>query len=103
MEKDRMKEAYESTFKIVTKLINGWDPANLFPSAPHDEYELEVSRIIASLRRVNNYLDLAKEIQVVFNKAFDWELTIDNCTSIAKEIWENTSYLRKFLIGRNET
>ena len=46
-----MKEKYNETFNIVEKIINDWDPVGLLPSAPEDEYELEIARIFSLLSK----------------------------------------------------
>jgi hypothetical protein len=32
--------------KKVTKIINKWDPMNLFPMAPDNEYKYEIKKIV---------------------------------------------------------
>jgi hypothetical protein len=42
-----LKDKYNETFKVVKKIVNEWNPVGLLPSAPEDEYELEIARIVA--------------------------------------------------------
>ncbi|NDI37224.1 DUF1871 family protein [Chengkuizengella sediminis] len=71
----------------LTKVINDWDPANLFPGAPDDEYEREILSIMEILDSVNTPTNLAKELQHIFNKAFSWNSSEVHFTIIANKIW----------------
>lgn len=57
---------------LVKKIIEEWDPIDVFPYAPEDEYEEEVKQIEEYI--LNASLDkhnLAKEIYTMFRKI--WE------------------------------
>jgi hypothetical protein len=84
-----LKEKYNELFKLVKKIVNDLDPIGLLPSAPDDEYEMEIGRIVALLSRVDSVDALAEGIGVIFTKAFDWSFTKEECLSIAQKIWED--------------
>lgn len=72
---------------IVKVIINKWDPLNLFPGAPDDEYDVEINKIIISMSTTESAKELAKEIQVIFQEAFNQEFDNTKCLIIASEIW----------------
>lgn len=76
------------SFSIVKRIINDWDPLYLLSSgAPYDAYESEVAQIFAAINKVNNYKDFSMEIQKIFEKAFNLQLSQEQCVPIANEIW----------------
>jgi hypothetical protein len=81
-----LKQRYNEKVRIVTEVINKWDPANLFPDAPDDEYESEISKIVSYLKEANSETMLAEGIKTIFNNSFDWKLTNEKCLPTAKEI-----------------
>ncbi|EAF2468223.1 DUF1871 family protein, partial [Listeria monocytogenes] len=55
-------------YEKVEKIINDWDPIELFPLAPKDEYSQEINKII-SIVQENPNIDmnvLAKGIRKIF-------------------------------------
>ncbi|MDP5276093.1 DUF1871 family protein [Chengkuizengella axinellae] len=77
----------DKKLNILTEIINEWDPANLFPDAPENEYGSEISSIIEILYNVNTPTELAREIQSIFNKAFSWDFNEDHFIIISNKIW----------------
>lgn len=59
--------------KKVEKVINEWDPLELFPFAPADEYKREIQKIILVIEKDKNILpdSLAARIKDIFINAFD--------------------------------
>lgn len=78
-------------FDRVSKIINKWDPVNLFPMAPEDEYSWEVNEIIKVLEGkvgigVN---ELGDEINRIFIHSFSEAIftrTINQCREVAGKI-----------------
>lgn len=54
----------------VKKVIDDWDPIDLLPYAPNDEYSSEIAEIENMLRLCNNAVELSSGIYKVFLKAF---------------------------------
>ena len=80
-----------SSYKIVKKIINEWDPAGLFPMAPIDEYELEICRIVDYIdsTKIVQVDDLSERIESVFTKTFgddSFGKNIEDCKTVAKKI-----------------
>ncbi|EAF2146933.1 DUF1871 family protein, partial [Listeria monocytogenes] len=59
-------------YEKVEKIINDWDPIELFPLAPKDEYSQEINKII-SIVQENPNIDmnvLGKGIRKIFVDSF---------------------------------
>ncbi|MCA1063733.1 DUF1871 family protein [Rossellomorea sp. AcN35-11] len=89
-----MKEKYNETFNIVKKIINDWDPVGLLPSAPEDEYEIEIARIVSLLYKADSVITLADGIGQIFTKAFDWSFTEEEYLPVAQKIWAETKKIK---------
>jgi hypothetical protein len=86
-----LREQYFNLFNMVKKIINECDPIGLLPSAPDDEYEMEIGKIVPLLNKIGSENALTEEISKIFNKAFGWDFTNEKCLSIAKKIWEESN------------
>ncbi|EAG1030776.1 DUF1871 family protein [Listeria monocytogenes] len=67
-------------YEKVEKIINDWDPIELFPLAPKDEYSQEINKII-SIVQENPNIDmnvLAKGIRKNFIDSFGENLIFKN-------------------------
>ncbi|EEO6799198.1 DUF1871 family protein [Listeria monocytogenes] len=67
-------------YEKVEKIINDWDPIELFPLAPKDEYSQEINKII-SIVQENHNIDmnvLAKGIIKIFIDLFGENLIFKN-------------------------
>jgi hypothetical protein len=88
--KNESLKTYKEIMGIVTRIINDWDPAHLLHHAPDDEYEFEIAEIVVFLNKAESVDNLTEGIALVFNKAFDWNLTKEECLAVAKNIWKET-------------
>jgi hypothetical protein len=78
--------------KVVEEIINNWDPIDLFPYSPKDEYKNEIALIIATLKETKDITDVALKIQKIFIKSFGddvFKSDINECVSIAESIVKN--------------
>lgn len=77
-------------FKIIKKIIDDWDPIDLWRShCPADEYDDETREIAALIKNVKDENIIAEIIYKVFIVAFNEELfhyKLDDCKEIAKLI-----------------
>ncbi|EAD6956814.1 DUF1871 family protein [Listeria monocytogenes] len=67
-------------YEKVEKIINDWDPIELFPLAPKDEYSQEINKII-SIVQENPNIDmnvLGKGIRKIFIDSFGEKLIFKN-------------------------
>jgi len=78
-------------FEKVTEIINEWDPLELLPFAPKDEYSFEVNELLSFLESKNSHSTnfLGKKIYEVFLEALGenvFTCTIEDCNKIATKI-----------------
>jgi len=76
---------------MIANVINEWDPIDLFPYAPSDEYEEEIKllRDFLSVRNEVSEIELTDEIQRIFIKRFGEDVfTKDKseCATVARRI-----------------
>ena len=75
----------------IMEIINEWDPAELFPMAPKDEYIIEIKMIyeyLCEAPKVQNR-QLAEEIHEIFIRRFGNDVyasDINQCISVAEQI-----------------
>lgn len=77
-------------FKI-TSIINEWDPIDLFPMAPINEYDSEVEKILFFLKSKKNITisQLQLEINKIFISSFGnniYKSSLEECKTIATKI-----------------
>ncbi|MBM5598289.1 DUF1871 family protein [Listeria seeligeri] len=73
----------------VEKIINEWDPIDLFPLAPKDEYNQEIKKIVNVLKDKSllNEENLANTLKLIFVESFGEDLFFrDNELDIAKKL-----------------
>lgn len=75
----------------IEKIINSWDPIDLFPLAPKDEYSQEIKKII-SIVETNPNIEthaLAETLKNIFIESFGEEMMFkDNELEIAEKVLE---------------
>lgn len=77
--------------EYITEIINEWDPIDLFPLAPKDEYTNEIKRIYEYVYYNQNIQirALAEAINGIFVKAFGTDVYDENikqCMQVAEKI-----------------
>lgn len=76
-------------YKDLGKIINKWDPVDLFPMAPEDEYKQEISDLV-DICEENveiSEIELSKVIKMIFENRFGKEVIFKkNELEIAKKI-----------------
>jgi len=78
----------------ITKIINEWDPIDLFPMAPEDEYirEIEIIDKIINDNTEISVENLATEIHQLFAKRFGNDVYLHEqivCLKVATKILES--------------
>lgn len=73
---------------LVKRIINDWDPIDLFPGAPDDEYWTEIDEIEHIFRIIDDPIKLAERIYAVFIRAFGdvFKKSKSECEQIAQMI-----------------
>lgn len=73
----------------VAKIINNWDPIDLFPCSPKDEYEVEIDLISKLLGESTDLEYLANSISAIFTRRFGDDVFTrgyNECLDIAHKI-----------------
>lgn len=73
----------------VKEIIDGWDPIDLLPYAPGDEYHSEIEEVEELLRVTRDCEVIADGIFTIFLNAFGenvFRKTRQDCIEIAKRI-----------------
>lgn len=75
-------------FNIVKTAIDEFNPFELLPEAPNDEFDGE-SREIAGRIKINGSVgEVAEIISIVFSKAFDEKFELKDCMATAEKIYK---------------
>ena len=84
-----LKHSYKETVKIVTTIVNEWNPDDLISAgAPDNEFSHEVTQIVAKIDEINTPIALAEVLSGVFSKEFESELfTIEECMPVASRLF----------------
>lgn len=62
----------ELAYQIVNTVISEWDPYGLLVNgAPEDEFEWEVSLLVAQISNIHTEKDAIKAISKIFTQAFE--------------------------------
>lgn len=73
----------------VEKIINEWDPIDLFPMAPEDEYSQEIKQVVNVLKKKERLSaeNLANTLKLIFVESFDDDMFFrDNELDIANKL-----------------
>ncbi len=79
------KASFEDKVKSINLVIDKYDPMQLLPMCPADEYSLEANEIAKRLENANT-VDIKEQIKDVFYKMFSVELSDGLCKKMAKDI-----------------
>jgi len=85
----RDRGEYERAVHVVGQVIRDWDPYGLLESgAPADEFDTEISLLVARIPRMTSEALAAQAISEVFSAQFEPELfTPDTCAGPARELF----------------
>lgn len=73
----------------VAKIINEWDPIDLFPYSPKDEYQVEIDLVSKSIDGSTDIEYLTNSISAIFTKRFGDDVFTrgyNECMDIARKI-----------------
>jgi hypothetical protein len=85
-----MKHLCQEAIAVATAVINEWDPYDLIAGgAPKDEFEGEVSRLVAKARDAHTPEALARLVSEVFSSSFELErFSVETCLPVASRLFE---------------
>jgi len=88
----------KTKFMIIKQVIDSWNPYELLPYAPNDEFDSEIRMITDGIRDTDNVMDIAKIVSDVFTSQFGEEcFCVVNCFDVAKTIHKKLS--EQFILG----
>ena len=95
--KSKLKNKYNTIFKIVRQKLNKLDPMGFDPgeTCPIDEYNQEVEMILPALRSAKNEHELAQTMASIFKSQFGQEFSAEMFDVCAKNILGKTKNLLK--------
>jgi len=82
---------YETSFEAIASVIRAWDPyALLAQDCPADEFDSEISKLVAYVPGIANPTDAARAISQVFSAAFEPHLfTPAQCAEPGEALFAN--------------
>ena len=77
-------------FRAIKPVIDEWDPYDLMPVCPEDEYDIETKAIADALDGKDvSAFEIAAVVSRVFGESFAKEdFPIYGCISVANKIWD---------------
>lgn len=77
-------------FEVVKRCIDFWNPYNLFPDCPEDEFDPESMKISEQISFESEIEEIAEVVSKVFSQAFSAsDFGIDRCVTVAEHIYFN--------------
>jgi hypothetical protein len=78
-----MRKELQTNLQYVD-VLNEWDPFQLTDGG----YETEIADTIQAIHELDNYDDLARKIQSIYEFSFEKVIPIEKCLNVAKELLE---------------
>jgi hypothetical protein len=79
---------YTRQIKVVQRTINEWNPLELVPDAPEDEFDGEAIMVYSAFIKAKSVSELAEKIRAIFTTRLGHEFSNEECFKVAKQIWE---------------
>lgn len=85
-----LMERWRLMTSVVTDVIHDWDPYGLLKSGcPKDEWNDEITRIVARIRHIHSPEDATTVISEVFSEAFHAErFGPPDCADVGKKLFD---------------
>ena len=77
---------------VVKEIIDNWDPLDLFPFCPQDEYDCEIRKIEEFMKETKDEKELGEYIYTLFIQSFEkenFQHSLVECNMIAHSILVN--------------
>ena len=86
----RTQEDYEFVRAVIRQIIHQWDPFSLLQEgAPDDEFESEVSSLLAYIPKIRTTADATRAISSVFSESFEAnQFTEEACADVGAKLFE---------------
>jgi len=78
---------------IIKFIINDWDPIDVFPLFPEDEYDQEIDMIFNAINKLHTKEELGEDIYRIFKEQLGsgFSREKEECIEIANKILMKTS------------
>jgi len=84
------KNKYMKLFEVVKNAVDEWNPYQLLPEAPANEFDDESAMILAQIKKDSDVDEIATIVSRVFSKAFESQYFCkESCLDVAREIKSN--------------
>lgn len=85
----KTRKDYHQAVAIVRTVVEAWDPYRLIAGgAPSDEFEDEVSRLVALVPRVKSAHDAANALSRVFSAGFGDGFSLAACEDVGRDLFD---------------
>lgn len=80
-------------YSIIKSIINDWDPIDIFPLFPEDEYDREIDMVFNAINKLHTKEDLGEEIYRIFKEQLGsgFLREKEECIEIANKILIQTT------------
>lgn len=80
---------YQQMWEVTAGVIKSWDPYNLLSDgAPTDEFDQEISLVVAQIPRMHSEADTVRAISQIFSTSFEAELfTEEMCSDVGGKLY----------------
>jgi hypothetical protein len=102
-ERKKLKQKYQDAFMLTRKIVNELDPMGLITFTGPDEYDLEVSEILARLKDQKTEQEIEKMVIAVFKKWFDDAGDETFYTGIGQKLMQVKMNLDEMRVGRGSS
>src|SRR5690349_18042096 len=80
---------YQRIWGVTAQVVRKWDPLGLLASgAPTDEYDPEITSLVAQIPRIHTAVDAAHAISRIFASSFEPDsFTVEICSEAGKNLY----------------
>ncbi len=79
----------EQIFRVVKQCVDEWNPYQLLPEAPNDEFDRESRAVASKLELSHSTKEIAKIVSTVFCSAFESKsFPQEHCMEVAEKIMQ---------------
>jgi hypothetical protein len=78
---NNMRKELQTHLQYVD-LLNEWDPFQL----TNGDYDTEIADTIQAIHELDDYSELAKKIQTIYEFSFEKVIPLEDCLKVAKEL-----------------
>jgi hypothetical protein len=83
------REKYQQIWDVTAATIRQWDPYKLLSGgAPPDEFDREITSVVAQIPRIHSAMEAALAVSRVFSSTFDARtFTAEACSEVGEKLF----------------